>query len=69
MIPVTYEPMEGVLVFVAGPCPWIGTYGDMISSDLHGDKNSPDGCCAPTRVIETPEDALGKKKNVSPETL
>jgi hypothetical protein len=21
MIPVTYEPMEGVLVFVIGPCP------------------------------------------------
>jgi hypothetical protein len=21
MIPVNYEPMEGILIFVAGPCP------------------------------------------------
>jgi hypothetical protein len=36
MIPVTYEPMEGVLVVVAGPFRWIGTYGEMISSNLQG---------------------------------
>jgi hypothetical protein len=41
MIPVTYEPMEGVVVDVQimpdrqVPC-WTGTHGEMISSDLHG---------------------------------
>jgi hypothetical protein len=49
MIPVTYEPMEGVSVDVAGPHPmdryrWTGTHGEMISSDLHGAKIPPDGC-------------------------
>jgi hypothetical protein len=41
MIPMTYEPLEGVTVDVQDhahgqvPC-WIGTHGEMISSDLHG---------------------------------
>jgi hypothetical protein len=43
MIPVTYEPMEGVAVDVqdhaGGQVPfWTGTHGEMISSDLHGVK-------------------------------
>ena len=36
MIPVTYEPMEGVAVDVQGHAGWTGTHGEMISSDLHG---------------------------------
>jgi hypothetical protein len=48
MIPVTYEPMEGVSVDVSGPYPMdrypYGTHGEMISSDLHGAESPPDGC-------------------------
>jgi hypothetical protein len=41
MIPVTYEPMEGVTVDVQDHTQrtgtiWTGTHGEMISSDLHG---------------------------------
>jgi hypothetical protein len=41
MIPVTYEPMEGVAVDVQDHARrtgtiWTGTHGEMISSDLHG---------------------------------
>ena len=36
MIPVTYEPMEGATVDVQDHARWIGTHGDMISSDIHG---------------------------------
>jgi hypothetical protein len=49
MIPVTYEPMEGVSVDVQdhadGQVPyWTGTHGEMISSDLHGAEEPIDGC-------------------------
>jgi hypothetical protein len=49
MIPVTYEPMEGIFVDVTGPHPmagtrWTGTHGEMISLDLHGAEIPPDGC-------------------------
>jgi hypothetical protein len=49
MILVTYEPMEGVSVDVAGPYPLAGsrcsgTHGEMINSDLHGAESPPDGC-------------------------
>ena len=41
MIPVTDEPMEGVAFDVQDHTRrtgtiWIGTHGEMISSDLHG---------------------------------
>jgi hypothetical protein len=36
MIPVTYEPIEGATFDVQDHARWIGTHGDMISSDLHG---------------------------------
>jgi len=49
MIHVAYEPMEGVLVVAAGPCPMTGTYGEMIISDLHGAKIPPNGCCDPSQ--------------------
>jgi hypothetical protein len=35
MIPVTYEPLEGVFVVATGLWPVAGTHGGMISSDLH----------------------------------
>ena len=41
MIPVTNEPMEGIVFYVQDharrTCTiWTGTHGEMISSDLHG---------------------------------
>jgi hypothetical protein len=36
MIPVTYEPMEGIVVNVQDHARRTGTHGEMISSDLHG---------------------------------
>jgi hypothetical protein len=41
MIPVTNEPMEGIVFDVQDHARWIGTiwtgtHGEMISSDLHG---------------------------------
>jgi hypothetical protein len=43
MIPVTNEPMEGVVFDVQDHArqtgtSWINTHGEMISSDLHGDE-------------------------------
>jgi hypothetical protein len=43
MIPVTDEPMEGVAFDVQDHSRqtgtiWVGTHGEMISSDLHGDE-------------------------------
>jgi hypothetical protein len=45
MIPMTYEPMEGIFVDVARPHldgkvpQWTSTHGEMISLDLHGVKS------------------------------
>jgi hypothetical protein len=41
MIPVTHEPMEGIVFDVQDHArrtctTWTGTHGEMISSDLHG---------------------------------
>ena len=47
MIHVNYDPMEGVLV--VDHARQTGTYGEMISSDLHGAKSPPDGCCDPNQ--------------------
>jgi hypothetical protein len=49
MIPVTNEPMEGVVFDVQDHALrtgtiWTGTHGEMISSDLHGVKSPSDGC-------------------------
>jgi hypothetical protein len=44
MIPVTYEPMEGVLVVAVGPRPTDRYIWEMISSDLHRVESPPDGC-------------------------
>jgi hypothetical protein len=44
MIPVTYEPMEGVSVDVQDHTWWTGTHGEMISSNLHGVEIPSDGC-------------------------
>jgi hypothetical protein len=44
MIPVTYEPMEGVDVDVQDHAQWIGTHGEMINLTSMGLKSPPDGC-------------------------
>jgi hypothetical protein len=44
IIPVIYEAMESVSVDVQGHTRSIGTNGDMISSDIHGDESPSDGC-------------------------
>jgi hypothetical protein len=44
MILATYEPMEGVSVDVQDHTRRIGTHGEMINSDLHGDESPSDGC-------------------------
>jgi hypothetical protein len=44
MIPVTYEPMEGVFVDVQDHTRRTGTHGEMISSDLHVAEIPSDGC-------------------------
>jgi hypothetical protein len=49
MIPMTYDPMEGIFVDVSGPYPMAGTqmggtHGEMISSNLHGAKIPPNRC-------------------------
>jgi hypothetical protein len=62
MIPVTYEPMEGVSVDVQDHArrtgtTWIGTHGEMISSDLHGAKE-------PTRWMLRPQQGAEKGQSV-----
>jgi hypothetical protein len=49
MIPMTYEPMEGVSVDVQDHTQWTSTHGEMISSDLHGDESPSDGWQDPSR--------------------
>jgi hypothetical protein len=35
MIPMTYEPLKGMLVVAVGLCWWVGTCRGMISLNLH----------------------------------
>ena len=66
MIHVTYEPLEGILVIVAGPFPMdMYTWG-MINSDLHGDKIPQMDDVTPTRGRETPKTCTRKKKGRCP---
>jgi hypothetical protein len=46
---MTYEPMEGVLVVLQDHARWIGTYGEMIRSDLHGAEIPQMDVATPTR--------------------
>jgi hypothetical protein len=43
MIPVTYEPMEGVVIDVQDHAQRTSTHGEMISSDLHGAEEPTQG--------------------------
>jgi hypothetical protein len=53
MIPVTYEPMEGVVVDVQDHARWTGTHGEMISSDLHGAEEPTRWMLRPQQGVET----------------
>ena len=57
MIPVTYEPMEGVAVDVKDHARWIHTHGEMISLDLHGAKE-------PTRWMLRPQPGQRQDRGV-----
>ena len=78
MIPRTNEPMEGEVFDVQDHTrrtgtSWIGTHGEMISSDLHGLKSPSDGCWDPIRgrdrTVIGRAFAHEKKKDVPPRTL
>jgi hypothetical protein len=53
MIPVTYEPMEGVVVDVQDHARQTGTHGEMISSDLHGAEEPTRWMLRPQQGTET----------------
>jgi len=50
------SPWRAYLLLLQEFSRWIGTYGGMIRSDLHGDEIPTNGCCNPTRGEEKPED-------------
>jgi hypothetical protein len=62
MIPMTYEPLEGVLFFLKYFSQWIGIYGGMIRLDIYGVEIPTDGCCDPTREKGNPEACTRKKE-------
>jgi hypothetical protein len=69
MIPVTYEPLEGVLVVAAGLFRWTGTHGGMISLDLHGVEIPQMDVVTPPGEGRHQRLAPGRKKDVALETL
>jgi hypothetical protein len=55
-------PWRVYFLFLQDHAQWIGTYGEMISLNLHGDKIPPDGCCDPNQGKETLEDGTRKEE-------
>ena len=43
------SPWRAYLLLLQGHTRWIGTHGEMISSDLHRAKSPPDGCWDPSQ--------------------
>jgi hypothetical protein len=66
MIPVTYEPLEGVLVVAAGLCRWTGTCGEMINLDLHGVESPQMDVVTPGRGKKTSETCTREKEGRFP---
>ena len=62
MIPVTYEPMEGVSVDVQDHTCQTGTHGEMISSDLHGAEEPTGWMLRPQQGAETGQRGLHRKR-------
>ena len=55
------DPWRAYLLLLHEFSKWIGTYGGMIRSDLHGAESPTNGCCNPTRGKEKPEACTRKK--------
>jgi hypothetical protein len=45
---------------------WIGTYGGMISSNLHGAESPTDGCCNPNQGQIDTEDLHQEERRTLP---
>jgi hypothetical protein len=71
MIPVTYEPLEGVVVHVqdharrTGTC-WTGTHGEMISSNRHGAKEPTRWMLRPQQGVETGQSVCTREEQKNP---
>ena len=68
MIPVTYHPMEGVVVDVQDHARQTGTNGEMISSDLHGAEEPTRWMLRPQQGAETRHRGLHRRRGCSTET-
>jgi hypothetical protein len=64
MIPVTYEPMEGVVVDVQDHARRIGIHGEMISSDLHGAEEPTRWMLRPHEGAQTGHRALHQREGL-----
>ena len=62
MIPVTYEPMEGVVVDVQDHARRIGTHGKMISLDLHGAEDPTKWMLRPQQGAQTGQRGLHQRE-------
>ena len=65
MIPMTYEPLEGILVVVARPYLVDRYTWGMISSDLHGAEIPQMDVVTPAKGKKTSEICTGRKKDVA----
>jgi len=63
------SPWRAYFLLLQDHAQWIGTYGEMISSDLHGAESPHMDVVTPTRAERCQRLARGKRKDVSPETL
>jgi hypothetical protein len=66
MIPVTFEPMEGVVVDVQDHVRWAGTHGEMISSDLHGAEEPTRWMLRPQQGAETGQSVCTREEQKNP---
>jgi hypothetical protein len=62
MIPVTYNPIEGVAIDVQDHARQTGTHGEMISSNLHGIEEPTRWMLRPQQGAETGQRGLHRKE-------
>jgi hypothetical protein len=60
------NPWRAYLLLLQDFARWTGTYGGMISSDLHGAESPQMDVVTPTRGRETPEACTRKKEGRCP---
>jgi hypothetical protein len=63
------NPWRAYLLLLQDFAQWIGTYGGMISLDLHGAESPQMDVVTPTRGREIPEACTRKKEGRFPETI